>query len=153
MVCQLCGLAGLNVDGLQRRKQIVGHQQPVESGEHPGMVDKPIARPCPAQHAVDPLRTPALERVASGMPEPRPHGLANVRAFFGAQQVLPDDVAVAVQGRHVGFGDRAVDRTSARRRPLVPLRQVAPKVLQRGDGFVVDAHGCSSLVHWHFCPD
>ena len=103
MVSQLCGLTGLNVDGLQRRKQVVGHQQPIQHGQHPRIVDKRVADPRSAQHAVNPLGAPPLERVASGVPEPGMDDVADLPALLGGEQVLPDDVAVAVQRRHVGL--------------------------------------------------
>ena len=85
MVGQLRGLTGLNVDGLQGRKQVVGHQQPIEHGQHPRVVDKWIADPGSAQHAVHALSVPPLERVASGVPEPGIDDVADLLALLGGE--------------------------------------------------------------------
>ena len=98
MMRQLRGLSGLNVDGLQCRKQVVRHQQPIEHRQHPGIVDEPVAHSRPAQHAVDALGAPALERVASAVPQPGAHDLTDLPAFLSTEQVLPNDVPVAVEG-------------------------------------------------------
>src|ERR1700744_2883498 len=109
------------------------------------MIGKAVAHPRAAQHAVDALRTPALEGIAPGVPQPGAYGRTDFSALLGGEQVLPDDVAVSVQRRHVGLDDRAVDRASAGRRSLVPLREVAPEVFQRCGGVVVNAHWFLSL--------
>src|ERR1700739_3681235 len=64
MVRKLRGLSGLNVDGLQCRKELVRHKQLIEPRQSPCIIDKPVARARPAQHAVDALGAPALEGVA-----------------------------------------------------------------------------------------
>src|SRR6476620_2631513 len=104
------------------------------------MIDKPVAYARPAQDAVDALGAPPFERVASGMHEPGSDSIADLLTLVGAQQVLPDDVAIVIEGRHVGVDDRGVDRSAAARSPLVPARQIALQVVQRRDGLVVDAH-------------
>src|ERR1700753_3945952 len=104
------------------------------------MIGKPIAHPRPAQHAVDALSTPPLKRIAAGVPQPRTHHVTDLPAVLGAEQVLPNDVAVAVEGRHVSLDDRLIDRSPAGGRPLVPKRQIAPEVFQCCDGLVVSVH-------------
>src|SRR5579884_215498 len=104
------------------------------------MIDKPVAYPRPAQQAIDALSAAPLERVSSGVPQPRAHDLADLPTLFGVEQVLPDDVAVAVEGCDVCLDDRGLDGGPAGRRPLVSLRQIAPEVLQRCDGLIVDVH-------------
>ena len=146
MVGQLRGLTGLNIDGLQGRKQVVGHQQPIEHGQHPRMADKWIADPRSAQHAVNPLSVPSLKRVASRVPEPRMDDVADLLALLRGEQVLPNEVAVALQRRHIGLDHSRVDRGSAAGRPLVPQRQIAAKVFQRCVGLVGGFHVHSSLA-------
>src|ERR1700761_2924120 len=104
------------------------------------MIDKPVAHPRPAQHAVDALGAMALERNAASMSEPGTHDVTDLPAVLGAEQVLPNDVAVAVEGRHVSLDDRRIDRSPAGGRPLVPKRQIAPEVFQCCDGLVVSVH-------------
>src|SRR4051794_4833522 len=148
MVRQLCRLSRLNVDGLQRRKQIIGHQQPIEHRQHPGIVDEPVAYAGPAQHAVDALGAPALEGVASGVPQPGAHNLTDLPAFLGAEQVLPNDVAIAVQGRQIGLDDRGFDRAAAGRCPPMTIRQITPEILERCHGLIIGAHWYWSLSRW-----
>jgi hypothetical protein len=78
------------------------------------------------------------------MAQPGSHNLADLPALLDGEQVLPDDVAVSVERRHVGLHRGGVDRGAAARRPPVPLRQIAPEILQRRDGIVVDVHLPSS---------
>src|ERR1700742_1912739 len=109
------------------------------------MVDQWIADPRSAQHAVNPLSVPPLERVTSGVPEPGIDNGADLLALFGGEQVLPDDVAVVVQRRPIGVDQSRVDGGSSAGRPLVSQRQVAAQVFQRGVGLVVAFHVHSSL--------
>ena len=73
------------------------------------MIDKPVAHARPAQHAVDALGAPSFKGVAPGRPEPGVDNLADLLTLVRAEKVLPDDVAVAVEGRHVGVDERGVD--------------------------------------------
>src|ERR1700758_5481149 len=109
------------------------------------MIDYPVAHARPAQHAVDALGAPALEGVASGVSQPGAHDVTDLSALLGSEQVLPNDEALAVESRQVGLDDRLVARVSVALCPLVPMRQIAPEVLERCNGLVVDIHCYSSL--------
>ena len=61
------------------------------------MIDESVAHARPAQHAVDALCAPSFERVAPGGSQPGGDGVADLLALVGADQVLPDDVAVTVE--------------------------------------------------------
>ena len=62
------------------------------------------------------------------MSQPGANDVTDLSALLGTEQVLPNDVAVAVQSRQVGLDDRIVDRASGAWCPFVPMRQITPEV-------------------------
>jgi hypothetical protein len=130
---ELGSLARVDVDDLQLGQQVVGQEQPVQQSQYPRMVHEPVAGAGLAEHAVDALRAFALERVPAGPVQQGRDGRAYPLAFLRADQVLQDDVTVALEGGEIGVDDRGVRGGPDARGGRVPPSQIETQVLQIGD--------------------
>src|SRR5690606_5243215 len=112
------GSAGADLDDLQLGEQEVGQQQPVDEGEHAGVVDEGVGGAGVVQHPVDAADVAGAEGVAAGGGEQRGEVVADAAAGGRGEQAGQDEVAVAVERRHACHDRSPAPRAAVEKRQI-----------------------------------